>query len=148
MQVVGFWKRFLAYIIDSCILFVAFFVISLFGMIPLIGVTTFAASEGIITLSAIVWYVVLLIAQVLYFVLLESSRLQGTIGKKALGIKVVDKFGERISFGKALTRYVSKFLSGIIFYIGYIMIGVTKEKQGLHDMIAKTYCVETERHKI
>jgi len=81
----------------------------------------------------------------IYFATLQSSSWQATVGKKTLGIKVVDKNGGRISFGTATVRYFGKSLSGIIFCIGYMMAGWTKKKQGLHDMIASTYVVKETR---
>jgi len=43
----------------------------------------------------------------IYFSVLESSSWQASIGKKALGLKVVDKNGDRISFGRATGRHFS-----------------------------------------
>jgi uncharacterized RDD family membrane protein YckC len=77
----------------------------------------------------------------LYFALMESSSKQGTLGKMALSIMVTDVNGNRITFGRATGRYFGKFLSGLILYIGYIMVAFTEKKQGLHDMIAGTLVV-------
>ena len=74
----------------------------------------------------------------LYFALMESSEKQATLGKMAVGIKVTDEFGDRISFGRATGRYFSKIISGMIIYIGFIMVAFTEKRQGLHDIIAKT----------
>lgn len=41
---------------------------------------------------------------ILYCSLLEASKLQGTLGKKIFGIKVVDDQKHRISFAKSLIR--------------------------------------------
>ena len=54
----------------------------------------------------------------------------------ALGIKVTDLEGNRISFGKATGRYFGKIVSGILLFIGYIMVAFTSKKQGMHDMMA------------
>ena len=81
----------------------------------------------------------------LYSALMESSKWQATVGKKAVGIKVTDMKGNRISFGKATGRYFSKFISGIICYVGYIMASFTDKKQGLHDMIAGTLVLKEEK---
>jgi len=55
-----------------------------------------------------------------------------------LRMKVTDMNAEKVSFKIATVRYFSKILSGIILGIGYLMIGFTKNKQGLHDKIAQT----------
>ncbi|GEQ96830.1 hypothetical protein JCM17844_04670 [Iodidimonas gelatinilytica] len=67
---------------------------------------------------------------------MESSEKQATLGKAAIGIKVTDMNGQRISFLRATGRHFGKILSTIILLIGYVMILFTKRKQGLHDMIA------------
>ncbi|MNJ58800.1 RDD family protein [compost metagenome] len=77
----------------------------------------------------------------LYYAILESSKLQGTFGKKALGIIVVDQYYERVSFGRASGRFWSRILSFLTIYVGYIMAAFTKKKQALHDLIAQTYVV-------
>jgi uncharacterized RDD family membrane protein YckC len=59
----------------------------------------------------------------------------------AIGIKVTDLNGNRISFGRATGRYFAKILSGMILMIGYIMAGFTEKKQALHDMIASCLVV-------
>lgn len=73
---------------------------------------------------------------------MEASPYQGSIGKIALGIKVVDLNGERVSFSKSLLRNLSKSISWFIFCIGYAMIVFDEKKQGLHDKIADTYIVQ------
>ena len=116
----GFWKRFAAYLIDGIILAIPYFVILL------------------VTKSAVSAYVVGLIIDLLYFAGFESSERQATPGKMALGIYVTDIEGNRISFGRAVLRYIGKLVSGIILGIGYIMAAFTARKQALHDMIANT----------
>ena len=74
----------------------------------------------------------------LYYAFLESSSWQGTIGKKVVGLRVTDMNGNRISFGRATGRYFGMILSGMICFIGWLMIAFTEKKQGLHDMLAST----------
>jgi len=81
------------------------------------------------------------IAQTLYFSLLESSHLQASLGKLVLGIKVVDQQGARLDFLYCLVRNMSKFLSSLIFMLGYLVATVTKNKQALHDLIAGSYVI-------
>ena len=84
-----------------------------------------------------------LITQTLYFSLLESSYLQASLGKLVVGIKVVDQQGARLNFLYCLVRNMSKFLSSLIFMLGYLMALVTKNKQALHDLIAGSYVVRS-----
>jgi uncharacterized RDD family membrane protein YckC len=117
----GFWIRTLAALIDSLILGVAaFFLRPRLGEIaPLI---TFVGN----------W---------LYFSLMESSGSQATVGKVVCGLRVTDTQGQRISFGRATGRYFAKVLSALTLFIGYLMVGWTRQKRGLHDFIAGTLVV-------
>ena len=79
-----------------------------------------------------------------YFAIMESSRWQGTLGKKAMGIRVTDLNGSRITLGRATIRLAVKaFLSGW-FLLGYIMAFFTQKKQALHDLIAGTLVLTTQ----
>jgi hypothetical protein len=80
----------------------------------------------------------------LYFALQESSARQATLGKRALGIKVVDESARRIGFGRATGRFFGKIISSILFGIGFFLAGWTAKKQALHDMMAGTYVVFTD----
>jgi hypothetical protein len=42
------------------------------------------------------------------------------------------------SFGRAVGRHFAKYLSGLILYLGYVMVAFTSQKRGLHDYIAGT----------
>jgi uncharacterized RDD family membrane protein YckC len=77
----------------------------------------------------------------LYYAILESSKYQATVGKIALGIKVTDLNGARVSFPRATGRYFGKIVSAAIFMIGFLMVAFTEKKQGLHDILAKTLVV-------
>ena len=80
-----------------------------------------------------IWY--------LYYSVAESSKFQGTLGKRLLDLKVVDESGNRISVARAAGRLISKIVSAIILLIGFLMVGWTQKKQGLHDKIAKTFVI-------
>ena len=61
-----------------------------------------------------------------------------------MGLVVTDLDGRRISPLRAIGRYFAKILSGIILFIGYIMVAFTDRKQGLHDMICSTLVVHAK----
>lgn len=136
----GFWLRFAAFIIDSFILSAAAFV--LYVLLALVVIVPAAASGGQHRMSAMLGFVMVLFAIVLiagnwlYFALCQSSRWQATPGKLALGLQVTDLYGRRIGFGRATGRYFGKILSGMIFDIGYMLAGWTARKQALHDLLA------------
>jgi uncharacterized RDD family membrane protein YckC len=84
-----------------------------------------------------------LIGALLYYPLMESSRAQATLGKIVFGMIVTDTSFRRISFWRALGRYFAKGLSGLILYLGYVMVAFTPQKRGLHDYIAGTLVLRT-----
>ena len=123
----GFWMRFAAALIDGIILCIAGAITGgLAGIIvgAMVGRTGFGILIG--------W---------LYYALMESSETQATLGKMAMGIKVTDLNGGRISFGRATGRHFGKIVSVIILFIGFIMAGWTQKKQALHDIMAECLVV-------
>ncbi|XJJ66021.1 RDD family protein [Novosphingobium sp. BL-8A] len=139
----GFWWRVLAYVIDSVILSIATTMIA--AMFNVSTASTNAQDGyGMAILSGYLFFFsITTVLQWLYFAGLESSPWQGTIGKLAVGLVVTDLHGNRISFLRATGRYFAKILSGMILLIGYIMVGFTERKQGLHDIIASTLVFKT-----
>ena len=124
MEYQGFLLRFFAFLIDIAVLIIIYLVL---GMIPVIGI--------IIASIAGIFYN-------LVFVGMHGA----TIGKKALGLVVVDEKGNYpIGLLKAFIReIVGKFLSTAVLLIGYLMMIWTDKKQGLHDYIAGTYVVKAK----
>ena len=130
MTYAGFWKRVAASLIDT---FVTLIVIVPVSLVMGILMGTSGADRDFIELSG---NILGLLVGWFYYTFMESSKLQGTVGKIALGIEVTDLDGNQISFGKANGRYFCKIISTIILMIGYIMVAFTEKKQGLHDMMA------------
>jgi uncharacterized RDD family membrane protein YckC len=140
LQYAGFWIRFVAVIIDGIILWIVNMVLSMVLLGGSLGLGAMSGGEDYGAFGAMIalYYVVSLGIGVTYFALLESSARQATLGKMAVGIKVGDENGGRISGLNAVGRYFAKILSGIILCIGYIMAGFDPKKQALHDKIAGT----------
>jgi uncharacterized RDD family membrane protein YckC len=77
-----------------------------------------------------------------YFGFFEGSPSGQTIGKRALGIRVIDfTAGGPIGFGRGLLRYLARILSTIACFLGYFWMLWDKEKQCWHDKIATTVVV-------
>ncbi len=79
----------------------------------------------------------------LYFALQESGNSQATIGKKALGIKVTNMNGGRLTFGQATGRHFAKWLSAILLLFGYFMMLWDAKSQTLHDRLAGALVVRS-----
>jgi uncharacterized RDD family membrane protein YckC len=126
----GFWRRLAGYLIDSI-------------LVSIVGGIVFAILAGVGgDGGAVIGYLIWIVGAFVYSAWMESSTYQATVGKIALGIQVTDLNGNRVSFGRALGRNLSKILSALILYIGFIMAAFTERKQGLHDMIAGTLVVK------
>jgi len=128
----GFWQRFIAFLIDFVILSIITVALE-----ALFGFQTYNRTGYGMGLFAplyfIIWWA--------YFALMESSKHQATVGKMAMGIKVIDIHFHQLNFLRATGRYFSKFLSLVLFGLGFVMIAVTDNKQGLHDRIADTLVI-------
>jgi uncharacterized RDD family membrane protein YckC len=144
----GFWIRLLAHLIDHVVLGAVaaplFFIMVLPAALRVVHEAERNNSDPspemlfAIFGSIFIYVVLAFVGQWLYEALLTSSSWQGTIGKRVLRLKVVDQAGQRISFGRATGRFFAKILSSMFFCIGFIMIGLTERKSGLHDMVAGT----------
>jgi uncharacterized RDD family membrane protein YckC len=142
----GFWMRFVAAIIDGILVeLVVLPVGAVVGaMIGVAGGAVDMPGIGIHMVSLIIGGTIGLLGSWIYEAAMESSSKQATIGKMALGLKVTDMEGRRISFARASGRHFAKFISGMILLVGYIMAGFTQRKQALHDMIAGTLVQRTQ----
>lgn len=133
----GFWQRFVAVVIDS---FIVGFVNNIIGFMLGYSLALAGVSLNVIWVAGLIVGVVLSLA---YYAGMVSSSKQATLGKLAMGVKVVDLNGRRIGFGRACGRELGKILSGLIFLVGYIMAATTERKQALHDIMAGTLVVRT-----
>lgn len=132
----GFGLRLRATLLDGILVLVSvsFFSLFLFLTSYLFPIITF-------DIGAIVF----LSLCFLYNPWMESSKSQGSLGKQVFNLKVVDKEEDRLTFGRALIRLLAKIISFALFFAGFIMIGLSEKKEGLHDMIAKTAVISTQK---
>ncbi len=131
----SFWSRVGANLIDSFIVVVPALIIG--GLIGFLGVVKGDPESEYVFKAQFLGFVL----GVLYEAVFLSSSWQATPGKRLLGIKGVDVNFQQITLWRALGRTLGKLLSYFILYIGFIMAAFTKNKQGLHDIMASTYVV-------
>lgn len=139
----GFWLRVAAALIDWMILFATSFIIFLpigivIGVMGAVSQLPQNSIDVITGLLSLVGNVFAIIASWLYYAGLESSSRQATVGKMAVGIKVVGLDGKRISFARATGRYFAKLIPDF----DIVTIWFTEKKQAIHDMIAGTLVVK------
>ncbi len=144
----GFWLRFLAYVLDSIVIFLMLLIVVVtvtvvFGfVIGAAGVGDKMTDKDWEAIGEALAYLIGIPAWFLYFSLMECSSWQATPGKKAFGLVVTDLGWKRISFGRALGRNVAKILSALILNIGFLMAGFTQKKQAFHDQISECLVIK------
>lgn len=84
-------------------------------------------------------------AWVLYCIVAEASAWHGTLGKRIMGIEVVDEDGNPLDLGKSVVRNLSKWISYLVCLLGFFWVFFDRQNRGWHDIIAKTFVVERPR---
>lgn len=113
----GFWRRLSASLIDALLLTIC--------------------TSPLILFDITLYKLVNLAVQTVYYTVLEGGPKGQTIGKKALGIRVVGlATGEPIGYGRGLVRYVGRYLSFFVLLLGYLRMLWHSEKQTWHDQMA------------
>ncbi len=141
VKVAALGRRLVAGLIDAAIIAVAFPVIL---VVVAFSFGAAGADDQMMKSDLPIWIVfgVWVVSAWLYSSLLESSRTQATLGKRALGIQVADSSGRRLSFQRATFRYLSKvFLSVLTSGIGFVVAAFTQRHQALYDIVAATIVV-------
>lgn len=155
LEYAGFWIRLGAALIDISILIAGLYILyctisqSFFWIFP--DIQKFAMSlvdiaRGGSVSGSIVW----LIATILLFFLIGSTvyataswaTTGQTVGKMALGIKVIRTDGSAVDLRIAFIRFLGCLLSVASLGIGFIILAFDSHKQSLHDRIADTYVVK------
>ena len=121
VEYMGFWIRFAAQILDGIAFVVALIVlVVVISLVPPLG---------------------LLFIPVFFYGFYKHMKCQ-TLGRRLVGIKVVDEAGEEISFWRGVLREtIGKYVSDLVFGVGYLGVAFDERKQGWHDKIASTYVV-------
>ena len=76
---------------------------------------------------------------VMYGVLMEPSPWGGTLGKRLVSIRVVDEFGEPLTFTAAIIRNLVKVVSLAFLGVGFLAIFWRPGKQAWHDRAARSF---------
>jgi uncharacterized RDD family membrane protein YckC len=136
----GFWMRFVAMILDRLLIGVvtAPFSLAIMFSVMKAGEAVTMPETGQMIVAIIGIGMLALLAQWLYFAVMESSERQATFGKQIMGLKVTGLDGQRLTFARASGRFFAKIVSGLTLAIGFIIAAFTEKKQALHDMIAGT----------
>jgi uncharacterized RDD family membrane protein YckC len=126
----SFGRRLAAVLVDSLVLLVIYGILyAIFGESAAAGLN--------------------LIAGIAYYTLLEGGAAGRTLGKKLLGIRVVDfNGGGSIGYGRAAIRYIGRLVSSIPCLLGYLWMLWDKEKQTWHDKFATSVVVPESHYPV
>jgi len=131
----GFWIRFVAKFIDGILQQVVVFVANL-----VLGAVISAAE------APTAFFVVSLTLSMLLsgaYSIFFTGKYGATLGKMALGLKVVRAGGGAVGYGLAAGRFFAELLSSFTLLIGYIIAAFDDEKRTLHDRICNTRVIRT-----
>ena len=142
LQFAGFFVRFAAFLIDTiCVgivlVLMRWTITSFFSMVDIdVAGTAILFEYSFLDIS-------IYLLQALYFVV--CTYLTGTtLGKKMFNLRVVHVTGEKVSLFSVIYREtIGRFLSGLFWSLGYIVVGIDKEKRGIHDFLGDTRVVYT-----
>lgn len=135
-QPAGFWLRAIAKLADCLVLLV---ITSIF-----VGLVALLHTFGISGFWSF-WFLILglTVLQVVYFAFLTSEARQ-TLGYRLAGVRVETVSHQPVSWWRSLGRAI---LNSIVFglatsiligWIDYLLIGLTRSKRALHDMLTGT----------
>jgi uncharacterized RDD family membrane protein YckC len=137
----GFWIRLLAYMIDYIPLSVLAAVTRVSGS-SFTSTCTSDAGTSICTYHVDGGSLAIITAVLGVYWVVTWSQLGGSLGQKALGLRVVNAAdGTNIGIGKAVLRFIGYIISAIPLTIGLIWAAFDHQKQGWHDKIAGTFVV-------
>ena len=142
----GFWRRFWSYLIDRFILGVVFMPVGFMVLVPMMATESVGWTDTDLPAEAITALLgafltvafLALLGSWFYYALMQSSSRQATLGQLALGLRITDLEGRRVSFARASGRHFATALTGLTFGIGYLIMPFTARKQTLHDLVART----------
>lgn len=155
----GFWKRAIALIIDGLLMMGGVWLYALPSIASQVLIYSRRqgepiwnsigyANEEFVYLTNSIWMdehfnpemftfsMIWIAIFIILFSLLESSKWQASPGKKIMKLYVCDMKGERLDFAQSFMRNFNKVFSLLSFNIGFILAGLTRKRQALHDMMS------------
>jgi uncharacterized RDD family membrane protein YckC len=127
----GFWRRYTAGMIDLAVLGGVTFVAAIVALALYEQSVSYDTNQilltGIISLALFIWA---------YFAIGESQPGWGTVGKRLMGITVVNKDGGPLGVWRATVRLFARIISALPLLLGFLLPAFTSKRQAPHDMIS------------
>jgi uncharacterized RDD family membrane protein YckC len=139
----GFWRRFIARMLDGLIQGVVIVPVALIGVFMIASSNAMqAGNPGPLILFQVgsqVFFMALGLVYDIFFI----RKYDATPGKMALGMQVLRADGSKLSVPRIIGRYFAHLLNGFTLMIGYIIAAFDSEKRALHDRICETRVIKT-----
>jgi len=138
----GFWRRFLAAVLDGLLVGIVNFIIQMAILLPAFSLTEIAdpVNSGVNVSVVLLLYAIQLGTAFTYETVL-IWKYGATVGKMACRVEIVSAEGRPISYGLSVGRYFAKMLSAFTLGIGYIIAAFDEEKRSLHDRLCNTRAI-------
>ena len=142
LPLAGFWVRSVAFLVDLTTVMMLALVGSflVWGAVEIGGAFSSTSEFALEWLQTTATTVLTVLIAPGYFILFVGWRGQ-TPGKRLLGLKVIQVTGEEVGYARALVRWMGQCLGLLLFGLGFLMVAVSRRKQGLHDKLAGTSVV-------
>ena len=131
----GWWRRVAASVLDSALILVVLLATVL--AVP-------AGDSEAEAAAAIGWIAIVFFAVLFLYEPVAHGFFGRTVGKRAMGIRLLTVGREKVGFGRALWRQVTKLFLGAIPLLGLLdplNALISKQKQTVHDAAARTIVV-------
>jgi len=156
MTYAGFLRRFVASFIDGIVVWIIAFIIlmvtagpTFLVMLPYLsqhhmtGNPQLGAVPASFPFAFFTGLFLCVVLPVLYFIIMWGRK-GATLGKMAMGIRIVKTDGSDISYGTAFLRYIGyQMISPALFCLGFLWMLWDDKRQTWHDKIASTCVVQT-----
>ena len=137
---VGFWVRFVAYLIDMIVIYAIASLLNTFSF----GLLNKRLDFPILGEESLSYVIVMFT----YFIAMTYFFSQ-TLGKMIMKVKVETNKGDKLSLADVVYReLIGRLLTIFLAYIPYIAVAFTNKRKGLHDFIADTVVVKEDFSKL
>jgi uncharacterized RDD family membrane protein YckC len=137
----GLYSRFLAWLLDLLIVLFSTSVVLTGLSFVMVAFPGFASAIGIVVYFLVDWG---------YGITLETVWSGQTVGKRALGLRVIQESGVRIGFYHAALRNLARPVDRLplLYLVGGLTALASRSHQRLGDMLAGTIVVRERRLKV
>ena len=138
----GFWVRFIAYVIDSIVVIAP---ITAVGLAHNLVFARVPDDDTLLVVTSLLLAAFTLVGWWLYEALMTSSMKGATLGKRAMGLRIVTADGTRLTIARATARMFLRIMNSafVPFGIGFLLISLNMRKRALHDFMADTLVIKS-----